>query len=483
MLRLAPVAVAVLLVGCFEPVTEVERGTGAVIDSRGGRVQAEGVVIDVPPGAVTSEVHITVTKLENANVGAPGTVVGPAFLLRPEGAQFARPVDVTLPLDRTFSVTESVWIATAPNGTRDFRLFAGRKNGGTVTSSTTHFSYFVPIVVAPDAGTDAGSEATLDAGVLVDDAGYWPADAGAACITNDGGTADAGGPWCLEGVSSARRCGEALQLGCDPNPMALSAGDGWVVWGDLSGSLWKLPGGGSPQVFVSGVLPISMKIRNGYVYWSDHHAAAQGIRRAPLTGGQPQMISSFAYPGEVAVDDTHVYWTEPSAGLVKRATVAGGAITTLASGQNEPRGIAVDATHVYWGNQYSGEIRRAPRGGGTATTLFSGQSLPWNLVVVSGYVYWSSDNYPGNISRGPVTGGMAQIIATAQDVPRYFTTDGVKIYWLAQGSNASHSPQLYEAPAAGGAATLLLRIRRAGWIAMDAQFLYFGAEGVWRLPR
>jgi UDP-N-acetylglucosamine 2-epimerase len=84
----------------------------------------------------------------------------------------------------------------------------------------------------------------------------------------------------------------------------------------------------------------------------------------------------------VAVGSGHIYWTSSGDGTIKEAPLAGGPVTTLVTGQDNPEGLAVDSGHLYWANNdISGTINEAPLTGGPVTTLATGQVSPVGVAV------------------------------------------------------------------------------------------------------
>ena len=59
---------------------------------------------------------------------------------------------------------------------------------------------------------------------------------------------------------------------------------------------------------------------------------------------------------EIAIDATNIYWAAYS--TIGKAPIAGGSVTTIATGQKGALSIAVDATNVYWLNTDAGALMK-----------------------------------------------------------------------------------------------------------------------------
>ena len=120
--------------------------------------------------------------------------------------------------------------------------------------------------------------------------------------------------------------------------------------------------------------------------------------KAPLTGAGPVTLASVAGGnglGPVVVDSTSVYYSSYGfgstvEGAVMKVPIAGGTVTTLASGLGEAISIAVDSSNVYWGDYYENNIVKIPTGGGAMTTLVSKMSVPEQIAVDSTSLYWTN---------------------------------------------------------------------------------------------
>jgi sugar lactone lactonase YvrE len=101
--------------------------------------------------------------------------------------------------------------------------------------------------------------------------------------------------------------------------------------------------------------------------------------KAPLEGGAVTTLASGQQPDSMALDSSNVYWANDSmpSSLVK-VPIGGGAVSTLVTTaafglpQDTIGGIAVDAVHVYWDSEY-GFVMAMPLAGGAVVTLASNQ--------------------------------------------------------------------------------------------------------------
>ena len=104
-------------------------------------------------------------------------------------------------------------------------------------------------------------------------------------------------------------------------------------------------------------------------------------------------------PFRVRLDASYVYWAAHGDyvenyidGGIYRVAKGGGAVQTLAAGEQEPLDFVVDDRHAYWVTGRS-TVRRVALGGGTPETLFSDpDATPYiALAQDAEAIYWSSD--------------------------------------------------------------------------------------------
>jgi hypothetical protein len=191
----------------------------------------------------------------------------------------------------------------------------------------------------------------------------------------------------------------------------------WTVGGATatSGLVMSVPlGGGTPKTLASGQSgPQSIAVNATSLYWTNADNPVALIR-AQLDGTTPTTLVSESTPGSVAfgdlaLDSTSVYFANLDGASIVSIPLAGGAQTTIASGQIYPAGpVAVDSTSVYWVVSHNtttlnGYLVSAPKtGGGTSTTIYTQQGSEANfgsIAVDSTSIYFSSDSDPGDVMK------------------------------------------------------------------------------------
>jgi hypothetical protein len=136
---LCAVAVSSVLAGCTNFPWDEPVLASAVIDAAGGRIEAEGIALEIPAGALFDATPITISYAD-VELGDDVAALGPAFHFEPEGLEFAQPITVHLDV---------------PEGSNGFVLwslrdgsgfeFAGFVEDGRAIATSMHFSTTVPI--------------------------------------------------------------------------------------------------------------------------------------------------------------------------------------------------------------------------------------------------------------------------------------------------------------------------------------------------
>jgi hypothetical protein len=113
--------------------------------------------------------------------------------------------------------------------------------------------------------------------------------------------------------------------------------------------------------------PVGIAVETGVLYWT---SGLGTIKKASVAGGPITTRTTDTSISGLAVDSTQVYWTTGEDGEVKAYPLAGGRPSVLARDQNGPYDVAVDTTQIFWTNRGDGTLKVAPLTGGTPKTLF-----------------------------------------------------------------------------------------------------------------
>lgn len=151
---------ALMVVGCGgSSAVNITKSVGAA----GGTVShSDGTTVTVPMGALTATANITISSVD-ATAPAGTVIVGPAYDFGPEGTVFSQPVNITLPYQTSKipagRTANDIVIYTAARGSTQYTALATGLGSGTVSTTTTHFTVYLPAVLAVVAGANlAGTD-------------------------------------------------------------------------------------------------------------------------------------------------------------------------------------------------------------------------------------------------------------------------------------------------------------------------------------
>ena len=219
---LAAIVMGTLFVAALEPACSTSPTpapaplASAQIGPEGGWVETpDGVRVDVPPGALTRAVMITISDAPNNSVDVGASRAGRAVVLGPSALLFVKPVWVTLVVDPSLlsagQSASDVTVATYPDISKLEVLEARAKDATHVVVATMHFSFYAPQITS--ACPAASADIFYDACGMGCKAGYHWSGHGAASIYCAEGW-DAIATHCeVDTLPSYQTCN---QLGCGP---------------------------------------------------------------------------------------------------------------------------------------------------------------------------------------------------------------------------------------------------------------------------
>lgn len=126
----------------------------------------------------------------------------------------------------------------------------------------------------------------------------------------------------------------------------------WGSIGQKTISFLSLANGGSATPLATDQETVSLRVRNGVLYWANIETG--NVYSMPAAGGAVTTLATIQGTNSVAVDDKFVYWTDEAGNRVLRAPLAGGMPEVVAANQATPTDIAIDAQNIYWLNSVMG---------------------------------------------------------------------------------------------------------------------------------
>jgi hypothetical protein len=140
-------------VGDFTPRGLQETTTVDVTSDGGGSYvgSQDKIAFEIAPGSVPSNVTITASVSTNAPAPPNTTVVGPTYVMGPEGQSFSTPATLDLPFDSSKipagKTAADIVVYTAPLGSTAFtELHGSVLYANHIRVQTHHFSVFLPAV-------------------------------------------------------------------------------------------------------------------------------------------------------------------------------------------------------------------------------------------------------------------------------------------------------------------------------------------------
>ncbi|MCC6554417.1 MAG: hypothetical protein IT372_15675 [Polyangiaceae bacterium] len=159
------------------------------------------------------------------------------------------------------------------------------------------------------------------------------------------------------------------------------------------------------------------------------------LKKVSIDGGSVETLASgLTDPRRIAVDKMDVY-SVTSTGTLVRVAKRGGDLVTLAEGAEiDAPGLVLDDAYAYFtvkGDDKLGAVRKVAKADGAEVAdLASNQSNPGALALRHGHLYWSVDDA---LMEMPAAGGTPQVFMPDQDKPISVASDDTYVYWANLG--------------------------------------------------
>jgi sugar lactone lactonase YvrE len=181
--------------------------------------------------------------------------------------------------------------------------------------------------------------------------------------------------------------------------------------------------------------PLGLVADENNVYWSDNRSSGAILSSTAAPGGAVQTLATGQdFPLFLAADADSVYWGNRG-GLLLRATRSAGAVSMVAASPGDgPAGaLLVDGDQVYFADQGGGRVFAVARDGGDLTQLYEAQGEPLGVAADAQFVYWTN-TVAGEVKRGrKVAGGAEELVASGQEGAALIAVGSTHVYWTNSG--------------------------------------------------
>ena len=161
---------------------------------------------------------------------------------------------------------------------------------------------------------------------------------------------------------------------------------------------------------------------------------------APKSTKIDLLVSGEPNPQGVVVAAEGVYFADQDAGTVKRVSLDGTLVETLATGISSGCDLALDPQFLYYSDSGLGEIHAIDRQSGASTLLGAGLRHPMAPLPRGQALYFvelgteAASYADGRLLRMDRGGGPIEVLLEKLDAPRALATDGSAVYLGARGT-------------------------------------------------